>query len=97
MHLFDFEEFELMITKCHFWVKCSFGSRDLICLYIYIIINLHKNNKSVYGTSSFKYPYVSALLDSWDDRTPLHDAALQGRLLPLRRLLSQVLMEETLV
>ncbi|KTG38216.1 hypothetical protein cypCar_00028112 [Cyprinus carpio] len=26
---------------------------------------------------------------SWDDRTPLHDAALQGRLLPLRRLLSQ--------
>ncbi|XP_057192589.1 ankyrin repeat and SOCS box protein 11 [Triplophysa rosa] len=26
---------------------------------------------------------------SWDDRTPLHDAALQGRLLPLRTLLSQ--------
>uniref|UniRef100_A0A3B1J8H7 Ankyrin repeat and SOCS box protein 11 n=1 Tax=Astyanax mexicanus TaxID=7994 RepID=A0A3B1J8H7_ASTMX len=25
----------------------------------------------------------------WADRTPLHDAALQGRLLPLRRLLSQ--------
>uniref|UniRef100_A0A672RPU2 Ankyrin repeat and SOCS box protein 11 n=1 Tax=Sinocyclocheilus grahami TaxID=75366 RepID=A0A672RPU2_SINGR len=29
------------------------------------------------------------MADSWDDRTPLHDAALQGRLLPLRRLLSQ--------
>ncbi|XP_072542528.1 ankyrin repeat and SOCS box protein 11 [Salminus brasiliensis] len=26
---------------------------------------------------------------SWADRTPLHDAALQGRLLPLKRLLSQ--------
>ncbi|KAL7866027.1 hypothetical protein SRHO_G00112740 [Serrasalmus rhombeus] len=26
---------------------------------------------------------------SWTDRTPLHDAALQGRLLPLKRLLSQ--------
>ncbi|XP_051565606.1 ankyrin repeat and SOCS box protein 11 [Myxocyprinus asiaticus] len=26
---------------------------------------------------------------TWDDRTPLHDAALQGRLLLLRRLLSQ--------
>ncbi len=66
-----------------------------IYIYIYIIINLHKNNKSVYNTSSFKYPHVSALLDSWADRTPLHDAALQGRLLPLRKLLSQVLMEET--
>uniref|UniRef100_A0A8C2F6R1 Ankyrin repeat and SOCS box protein 11 n=1 Tax=Cyprinus carpio TaxID=7962 RepID=A0A8C2F6R1_CYPCA len=29
------------------------------------------------------------MADTWDDRTPLHDAALQGRLLPLRRLLSQ--------
>uniref|UniRef100_A0A4W4GPM6 Ankyrin repeat and SOCS box protein 11 n=1 Tax=Electrophorus electricus TaxID=8005 RepID=A0A4W4GPM6_ELEEL len=27
---------------------------------------------------------------SWADRTPLHDAALQGRLLPVKRLLSQV-------
>uniref|UniRef100_A0A4W4GKZ3 Ankyrin repeat and SOCS box protein 11 n=2 Tax=Electrophorus electricus TaxID=8005 RepID=A0A4W4GKZ3_ELEEL len=26
---------------------------------------------------------------SWADRTPLHDAALQGRLLPVKRLLSQ--------
>ncbi|XP_066497455.1 ankyrin repeat and SOCS box protein 11 [Hoplias malabaricus] len=33
--------------------------------------------------------YNSLMAGTWTDRTPLHDAALQGRLLPLKRLLSQ--------
>lgn len=30
------------------------------------------------------------VLDSWSDRTPLHEAAYQGRLLHLRSLIAQV-------
>ncbi len=58
-------------------------------IYIYTLLLIYIKITKVYIT------HLSALLDSWADRTPLHDAALQGRLLPLRKLLSQVLMEET--
>uniref|UniRef100_A0A4W6FEZ6 Ankyrin repeat and SOCS box protein 11 n=1 Tax=Lates calcarifer TaxID=8187 RepID=A0A4W6FEZ6_LATCA len=33
---------------------------------------------------------IVCVLDSWSDRTPLHEAAYQGRLLHLRRLIAQV-------
>lgn len=33
---------------------------------------------------------IHCVLDSWSDRTPLHEAAYQGRLLHLRSLIAQV-------
>lgn len=35
-------------------------------------------------------PYDFAVLGSWADRSPLHDAAFQGRLLSLKTLIAQV-------
>ncbi|KAF7665633.1 hypothetical protein LDENG_00137120 [Lucifuga dentata] len=38
----------------------------------------------------------SLMADSWSDRTPLHEAAYQGRLLPLRALIAQGFHVDTL-
>lgn len=41
-------------------------------------------------TSTHRFLFLPLLTGSWADRSPLHEAASQGRLLALRTLLSQV-------
>lgn len=54
---------------------------------------LHQLSMSVIGVFSEcedRSALVLCVSDSWSDRTPLHEAAYQGRLLHLRTLITQV-------
>uniref|UniRef100_A0A3Q3BID2 Ankyrin repeat and SOCS box containing 11 n=1 Tax=Kryptolebias marmoratus TaxID=37003 RepID=A0A3Q3BID2_KRYMA len=47
-------------------------------------------------TVSLSYVFIFCVSDSWSDRTPLHEAAYQGRLLHLKTLITQGFHVDTL-